>query len=59
VTSISDFQKMGFVAPALANYMTLLGWSAPDAEEQFTLADAAKNFSFRAGQQSWGQVRLG
>jgi glutamyl-tRNA synthetase len=46
VTSISDFQKMGFVAPALANYMTLLGWSPPDAEEQFTLADAAKNFSF-------------
>ncbi|PSN15163.1 glutamate--tRNA ligase [filamentous cyanobacterium CCT1] len=46
VTSISDFQKMGFVAPALANYMTLLGWSAPDAAEQFTLEEAAKQFSF-------------
>jgi glutamyl-tRNA synthetase len=46
VTSISDFQKMGFVAPALANYMTLLGWSAPDAQEQFTLDEAAKLFSF-------------
>jgi len=46
VTSISDFQKMGFVAPALANYMTLLGWSAPDAEEQFTLEEAAQRFSF-------------
>jgi len=46
VTSISDFQKMGFVAPALANYMTLLGWSAPDAQETFTLAEAAKLFSF-------------
>jgi glutamyl-tRNA synthetase len=46
VTSISDFQKMGFVAPALANYMTLLGWSAPDAQEQFSLEDAAKLFSF-------------
>ena len=46
VTSISDFQKMGFVAPALANYMTLLGWSAPDAAEQFTLDEAAKQFSF-------------
>lgn len=46
VTSIADFQKMGFVAPALANYMTLLGWSAPDAAEQFTLAEAAKQFSF-------------
>ncbi|WOD37794.1 glutamate--tRNA ligase [Nodosilinea sp. E11] len=46
VTSISDFQKMGFVAPALVNYMTLLGWSAPDAAEQFTLAEAAQQFSF-------------
>ncbi len=46
VTSISDFQKMGFVAPALVNYMTLLGWSAPDATEQFTLAEAAQQFSF-------------
>jgi glutamyl-tRNA synthetase len=46
VTSISDFQKMGFVAPALANYMTLLGWSPPNAQEQFTLDQAAKLFSF-------------
>ncbi|MEO0541236.1 MAG: glutamate--tRNA ligase, partial [Cyanobacteria bacterium P01_A01_bin.105] len=46
VTSISDFQAMGFVAPALANYMTLLGWSAPDAQEIFTLEEAAQRFSF-------------
>ncbi|MEO0756849.1 MAG: glutamate--tRNA ligase [Cyanobacteria bacterium J06648_16] len=46
VTSISDFQSMGFVAPALANYMTLLGWSAPDTQEIFTLEEAAKLFSF-------------
>jgi len=46
VTSISDFQKMGFTAAALANYMTLLGWSAPDNEEVFTLEDAAAKFSF-------------
>ncbi|MEL6138819.1 MAG: glutamate--tRNA ligase, partial [Cyanobacteria bacterium J06628_6] len=46
VTSISDFQVMGFVAPALANYMTLLGWSAPDTQEIFTLKEAAKLFSF-------------
>ncbi|MDB9528312.1 glutamate--tRNA ligase [Oscillatoria sp. CS-180] len=46
VTSISDFQKMGFTAEALVNYMTLLGWSAPDSEEVFTLEDAAKTFSF-------------
>ena len=46
VTSISDFQAMGFTAEGLANYMTLLGWSAPDAQEIFTLDEAAKLFSF-------------
>ncbi|MEM6521334.1 MAG: glutamate--tRNA ligase [Cyanobacteria bacterium P01_D01_bin.71] len=46
VTAISDFQHMGFTAEALANYMTLLGWSAPDSEEVFTLPAAAKKFSF-------------
>ena len=47
VTSISDFKQMGYVPEALANYMTLLGWSAPDAtQELFTLAEAAELFSF-------------
>ncbi|MGD1863673.1 MAG: glutamate--tRNA ligase [Phormidesmis sp.] len=46
VTSVEDFKEMGFTAEALANYMTLLGWSAPDAQEIFTLEDAAKLFSF-------------
>lgn len=47
VTSISDFQRLGFVAPALANYMTLLGWSPPNAtQERFTLAEAATQFGF-------------
>ena len=45
VTSIDDFRKMGFVAPALANYMTLLGWTSPDGEEIFTLEEAAAKFS--------------
>lgn len=47
VTSISDFQKMGFTAEGLVNYMTLLGWSAPDStQEIFTLDEAAKEFTF-------------
>ena len=46
VTSVDDFKQMGFVAEGLANYMTLLGWSAPDAQELFTLEEAAKLFSF-------------
>jgi glutamyl-tRNA synthetase len=47
VTSISEFQAMGYVPEAMANYMTLLGWSPPDAtQEVFTLPEAAKHFSF-------------
>uniref|UniRef100_A0A7C3VS56 Glutamate--tRNA ligase n=1 Tax=Planktothricoides sp. SpSt-374 TaxID=2282167 RepID=A0A7C3VS56_9CYAN len=46
VTSISDFRDMGFIPPALVNYMTLLGWSPPDSQEVFTLEEAAAKFSF-------------
>lgn len=47
VTSISDFQRMGYTAEALANYMTLLGWSPPEGmTELFSLEAAAKQFSF-------------
>ncbi len=47
VTSISDFQKMGYTAEALANYMTLLGWSPPEGmNEIFSLEEAAQHFSF-------------
>ncbi|MGL6284588.1 MAG: glutamate--tRNA ligase family protein, partial [Microcoleaceae cyanobacterium] len=47
VTSISDFQAMGFTPEGLVNYMTLLGWTAPDStQEIFTLAEAAQLFSF-------------
>lgn len=44
VTSIDDFKKMGFVKEAMANYMTLLGWTSPDGEEIFSLAQAAEQF---------------
>ncbi|MEH2097908.1 glutamate--tRNA ligase [Nostoc sp.] len=47
VTSISEFQQMGFTAEGLVNYMTLLGWSPPDStQEIFTLETAAKEFGF-------------
>ena len=45
VTSIDDFRKMGFLPQALANYMTLLGWTPPEStEEIFTLDEAATKF---------------
>ena len=62
VTAIADFQAMGFTAPALANYMTLLGWSHPEvSKEIFTLEEAAKEFSFdrvnRAGAKfDWAKL---
>lgn len=46
VTGISEFKAMGFTPEALVNYMTLLGWSAPDNQEMFTLEEAADKFSF-------------
>jgi glutamyl-tRNA synthetase len=47
VTSVSDFRRMGYVAEALANYMTLLGWSPPEGMgERFSLAEAAAVFTF-------------
>ena len=46
VTSIDDFKKMGFVPQAMANYMTLLGWTPPDStQEIFSLTQAAESFS--------------
>jgi glutamyl-tRNA synthetase len=47
VTSVSDFRAMGYAPEALANYMTLLGWSPPEGMgERFTLEEAARVFSF-------------
>ncbi|MEB3362075.1 MAG: glutamate--tRNA ligase [Synechococcaceae cyanobacterium] len=47
VTSVNDFRAMGYTAEALANYMTLLGWSPPDGMgERFLLQEAARVFDF-------------
>ena len=47
VTSINDFRDMGYTPDAIANYMTLLGWSVPEGmDERFTLQQAAEVFGF-------------
>ena len=39
---INDSRAMGYTAEAIANYMTLLGWSVPEGmNERFTLTEAA------------------
>ncbi|MGF1575393.1 MAG: glutamate--tRNA ligase [Cyanophyceae cyanobacterium] len=45
-TSVSEFQHMGFLPEALKNYLALLSWSPPDAEELFTIDKAAQAFDF-------------
>ncbi|MEM1369719.1 MAG: glutamate--tRNA ligase [Cyanobacteria bacterium P01_H01_bin.15] len=45
VTSIDDFRKLGYLPTAIANYMTLLGWTPPDSRQEiFTLDEAGKLF---------------
>ncbi|ELR97836.1 glutamate--tRNA ligase [Gloeocapsa sp. PCC 73106] len=46
VTSIDDFRQLGFLPQAMANYMTLLGWTPPDStQEIFSLDQAASTFT--------------
>ena len=50
VTSISEFKKMGYTSEAMANYMTLLGWSVPEGiNERFKISEISKIFSFEKG----------
>jgi len=47
VTSISDFKEMGYTSEAMANYMTLLGWSVPEGtNERFKISEISQVFSF-------------
>ncbi|WP_269624401.1 glutamate--tRNA ligase [Prochlorococcus marinus] len=48
VTSISEFKEMGYTSEAMANYMTLLGWSVPEGiNERFKISEISKIFSFK------------
>jgi glutamyl-tRNA synthetase len=44
-TSVSAYAEEGFLPEAMVNFLTLLGWSAPDGSEIFTREFAVKNFS--------------
>ena len=43
-TSISFYERMGFLPEAVINYLGMLGWSMPDGEEKFSLKDMVKHF---------------
>jgi nondiscriminating glutamyl-tRNA synthetase len=44
-TSVSAYAEEGFLPEAMVNYLTLLGWSAPDGRDQFPRAYAIENFA--------------
>ena len=47
VTSISEFKDMGYTSEAMANYMTLLGWSLPEGlNERFKISQISEVFNF-------------
>ncbi len=44
-TSVGAYREQGFVAPALVNFLALLGWSLDGERELFSLAELESSFS--------------
>jgi len=44
-TSVSAYAEEGFLPDAMVNYLTLLGWSAPDGSEVFSRQYAIEHFA--------------
>ncbi|RJQ41910.1 MAG: glutamate--tRNA ligase [Gaiellales bacterium] len=43
-TSVGDFRKMGYLAPAIVNYLALLSWSPGEDREKLTLTEMGEEF---------------
>jgi len=43
-TSINFYKAMGYLPAAVINYLGRMGWSMPNEEEKFSLADMISNF---------------
>jgi glutamyl-tRNA synthetase len=43
-TSILYYQRMGYLAEAVLNYLGRMGWSMPDEREKFTLSEMIEHF---------------
>jgi glutamyl-tRNA synthetase len=46
-TSILYYQRMGYLAEALLNYLGRMGWSMPDEREKFTLDEMMAEFDIQ------------
>jgi glutamyl-tRNA synthetase len=44
-TSITYYERIGFLAEAMLNYLGRMAWSMPSDEEKFTLQDMIEHFS--------------
>src|SRR5438067_5548306 len=44
-TSVSAYAEAGFLSDAMVNYLTMLGWSAPDGRDVFDRQYAIANFA--------------
>jgi len=44
-TSVAAYAEAGFLADAMVNYLTMLGWSAPDGRDVFDREYAIENFA--------------
>lgn len=46
-TSILYYQRMGYMAEAVINYLGRMGWSMPDEREKFSLAEMIEHFDLQ------------
>ncbi|MCH7228080.1 glutamate--tRNA ligase [Haloferula sp. A504] len=52
---IGDYPKAGFIAPAVANFIALLGWNPKTEEEVFTMDELIERFSLENINRSPGR----
>ncbi|MFZ2167853.1 MAG: glutamate--tRNA ligase family protein [Minisyncoccia bacterium] len=60
-TSVMDYRDEGFLPEGLVNYLALLGWSAGDDREDFSLAQLVEEFSLEGVHKSsaaWNREKL-
>ena len=46
-TSVGEFREQGFLAPAMVNYLSLLGWNDGTEQEIFTAEELVSKFSLK------------
>ena len=51
-TSIRDFKAMGYLAPAMINYLSLLGWSPGNNQEIISLKEMVEKFTLERVQST-------